>query len=130
MIVERARELRRQIETLAEALNDETALDNKELFPSWDVDAEYEVGKRVRYGDGLYRCVQAHTSQSNWNPSQVPALWTPVSLDEYPEWRQPTGAQDAYMIGDKVSHNEKHWISTADYNTWEPGVYGWNEVTA
>jgi hypothetical protein len=31
------------------------------------------------------------------------------------------------MTGDKVSHNEKHWISDVDANVWEPGVYGWTE---
>ena len=129
MIIERARELRKQIELLAENLNDETALDNKELFPNWDINVEYEVNKRVHYGDNLYRCVQTHTSQANWNPSQTPALWTRVFIEEWPEWVQPSGAQDAYMINDKVSHNEKHWINTIDYNTWEPGVYGWDEVT-
>ena len=128
MIADRARELRQQIETLAEALNDETALDNKELFPKWETDFDYETGKRVRYGDNLYRCVQAHTSQPNWNPSQTPALWTRVFIEEWPEWIQPSGAQDAYMTGDKVSHSDKHWISTVDYNTWEPSVYGWDEV--
>jgi len=44
------------------------------------------------------------------------------------EWRQPTGAQDAYHNGDKVTHNGSTWISTIDNNVWEPGVYGWNKV--
>ena len=47
---------------------------------------------------------------------------------EFPEWRQPTGAHDAYSKGDKVSHNGKHWVSDVDGNVWEPGVYGWSEV--
>ena len=47
---------------------------------------------------------------------------------KYPEWRQPTGAHDAYAKGDKVSHNEKHWISEVDGNVWTPGTYGWSEV--
>lgn len=38
------------------------------------------------------------------------------------------GAQSAYAMGAKVSHNGKHWISTADANVWEPGVYGWEEA--
>ena len=42
--------------------------------------------------------------------------------------KQPTGAQDAYAKGAKVSHNGKHWVSTADNNVWEPGVYGWDEA--
>ena len=44
------------------------------------------------------------------------------------EWKQPTGAQDAYSKGDKVSHSSKHWVSDYDANVWEPGVYGWSEV--
>lgn len=32
---------------------------------------------------------------------------------------------DNVPLGAKVSHNEKHWISTYDNNTWEPGVFGW-----
>lgn len=32
------------------------------------------------------------------------------------------------MLGDKVSHLEKHWVSTMDYNVYEPSVYGWNEI--
>jgi hypothetical protein len=43
----------------------------------------------------------------------------------YPIWIQPTGAQDAYQINDKVSHNGQNWNSTAANNVWEPGVYGW-----
>ena len=50
-----------------------------------------------------------------------------VSLDEWPVWVQPIGASDAYNKGDKVSHNEKNWISDVDANVWEPGVYGWTE---
>lgn len=52
---------------------------------------------------------------------------TDIPIDEYPEWKQPTGAQDAYMKGDKCSHNDKHWISDYDNNVWEPGVFGWAE---
>lgn len=35
---------------------------------------------------------------------------------------------ETLTIGDKVSHNEKHWICNMDYCTYEPGVYGWDEV--
>jgi hypothetical protein len=56
-------------------------------------------------------------------------LWTEVAAPgEIPDWKQPTGAQDAYAKGDKVKHNEKIWVSTIDANVWEPGVYGWDEV--
>ena len=126
--LEYARRLRRLIEKAAVSLDDESALSGVELFPEWKADTAYSVGDRVRDNNVLYKCVQAHTSQSDWRPSITPALWVVVSLDEWPEWVQPTGAQDAYNIGDKVSHNDQHWTSIVDANVWEPGVYGWLEA--
>lgn len=121
--------LRALIEKAAASLSDADALDGVELFPTWEAGVDYAVQERIRYDGTLYRCEQAHTSQTGWEPPNVPALWTAVSLDEWPEWVQPTGAQDAYQTGDKVTHNETHWISTVDANVWEPGVYGWELVT-
>ena len=120
--------LRKMIEKAAVSLTDEDALEAVELYPMWAVNTAYTADERIRHEDILYRCVQPHTSQEGWEPPNVPALWARVSLDEWPEWIQPTGAQDAYSIGYKVSHNEKHWISAVDSNVWEPGVYGWDEV--
>lgn len=42
-----------------------------------------------------------------------------------PAWVQPTGAHDAYQIGDRVTHNDQVWVSTVADNVWEPGVFGW-----
>ena len=122
-----AKKLREMIIKASMSLNDEDALQAVELYPAWQADTTYTVDKRIRYNSTLYRCVQAHTSQTDWTPDVTPALWTIVSLDEWPKWRQPTGAQDAYRIGDKVSHNDKHWVNNIDNNVWEPGVYGWEE---
>lgn len=123
-----AYKLREMIVKASTSLSDEDALEAVELYPLWKTGTAYAVDERIRYGETLYRCVQAHTSQDDWTPDVTPALWTVVSLDEFPEWVQPTGAQDAYRIGDKVSHNDKHWVNTLDYNTYEPGVYGWDEI--
>lgn len=46
------------------------------------------------------------------------------------EWRQPTGAHDAYPLGAVVAHNGKNWESTVAANVWEPGVSGWKEDAA
>ena len=128
MTREHAYRLRAMIEKASISLTDEDALQAVELYPAWTTGTAYTVDERIRYNATLYRCVQAHTSQVDWTPDVTPALWTVVSLDEWPEWVQPTGAQDAYRVGDKVSHNGKHWTNTLDYNTYEPGVYGWSEV--
>lgn len=123
-----ALKLREMIVKSSVSLSDEDALEAIELYPAWKTGTAYAVDERIRYEDTLYRCVQAHTSQDDWTPDITPALWVIVSLDEFPEWVQPTGAQDAYRIGDKVSYNGKHWINTVDYNTYAPGVYGWDEL--
>lgn len=126
---DKARHLRPYIEEAAASLPDEDALEAVELFPAWAVDTAYSVGIRVRYEDKLYRCEQAHTSQTGWEPDKTPALWTEVAEPgEIPVWRQPTGAQDAYRIGDKVhfpAENDPVYVSTIDYNTYAPDVYGW-----
>lgn len=108
-------------------LDDDQAESVTALFPDWETSKAYAVGDRVKYNGLLYRCVQAHTSQADWTPDAVPALWVRTSTEEWPEWIQPTGAHDAYNKGDKVSHNEKHWVSDIDANIYEPGVYGWTE---
>ena len=43
-------------------------------------------------------------------------------MDEWPQWSQPIGAADAYMKGDKVSYEDKHWVSDIDNNVWAPGT--------
>ena len=124
----KAKQLRALIESLAITLDDTTALTGVELFPAWATDTAYAVGNRVQYNGVLYKCVQAHTSQADWMPDATPALWVIVSVEEWPEWIQPTGAHDAYDKDAKVSHNGKHWKSTMDANVYEPGVYGWEEI--
>ena len=123
--------LRRMIERAAVSLGDEDALFAVELFPAWKTDTAYAVDERIRYGDKLYRCVQAHTSQTDWTPDATPALWTEVAKPgEIPVWVQPTGAQDAYSKGDRVWYPEKDtdvWVSIVDSNVWQPGVYGWEK---
>ena len=126
----KAKQLRQLIEQLAVTLDDETALTGVELFPMWAIDIAYAIGDRVQHGGTLYKCVQAHISQADWTPDATPALWVVVTVEEWPEWVQPTGAQDAYAKGSKVTHNGKKWISSYDANVWEPGVYGWEEQSA
>ena len=125
----KAKQLRQLIEQLAVTLDDETALTGIELFPAWVVGKAYAVNDRAQYNGTLYKCIQAHTSQSDWMPSATPALWKTVSVDEYPEWVQPTGAHDAYNIGDKVTYNGQHYVCTSNANVYAPDVYGWDLIT-
>lgn len=101
------------------------------LYDVWQTGREYKKDDKCIYLGNLYSCIQPHTSQDDWTPAVVPALWKREksgSGEEYPDWAQPYGAHDAYAKDDKVSHNGSHWISTVDGNIWEPGVYGWEVV--
>lgn len=130
--IERAKELRAIIEAAILELNqdDATALGNIELYAMWQSGKAYTVGERIQYGDKLYKCVQAHTSQDDWTPDVTPALWVIVSVEEWPEFIHPTGAHDVYNKGDKVTYNGKHYISLIDANAYSPDEYpaGWEEV--
>ncbi len=132
-----AKKLRNMIESYAVSLPDEEAISVVELYPVWKPNTHYdrsECDVRVRDPDNnyLYRLIPIeHDSQSDWPPRLVPAIWARVDdpTEEWPEWKQPQGAHDAYTAGRKVSHNGKHWINTyGDGNIWEPGVFGWEEV--
>ena len=126
---ERARALRPYIEKASTSLTDEDALQAVELFPQWVTGHAYVVDERLQYNGVLYRVVQAHTSQADWTPDITPALFVVVSLDEWPEFVQPTGAHDAYNKGDKVTFEGKHYISLIDGNVYSPAAYpaGWQK---
>ena len=113
-------------------IDDVTATENVEQFAPWAYPIAYKKGNIRRYGSDLYRCNQDHTSQADWTPAAAASLWSKIGdpTEEWPEWSQPVGAHDAYNAGAKVSHNGKHWTSDVASNVWEPGVYGWTEVTA
>ena len=127
---ERAEKMRIQLNNITKDFTDEKALENKELFPNWNKDSfSYSTGMIVYYKDELYKVIQAHTSQADWAPDVAVSLFVKISIEEFPEWVQPQGAHDAYSLGDKVTYNNKHWESVVDANIWQPGVYGWQEIT-
>ena len=140
MTREEAIRFRDHINEILEALDDEAALNVPDLFLPWKPGINYygppatedaPAQSRVQHGETLYKCLQSHTSQIGWEPDIAVSLWVKMDnpAEEWPEWIQPVGAQDAYEYGAQVSHNDKHWISTYEgANVWEPGVYGWDEV--
>lgn len=98
----------------------------------------YNTGDKVTYKGGTY---ESTIDGNVWPPDVYPAGWKLVedeqtpepepepTPEETPEWVQPAGAHDAYAKGAIVMHNGKKWKSDVDGNVWEPGVYGWTEVS-
>lgn len=130
-LTELARKLRPLIEQAVESLDDETAVQGVQLYPAWAAGVAVQVGQRYQYNGQLYKVVQAHTTQADWTPDKTPALFVVVSLDEWPEFVQPTGAHDAYKTGDKITYNGEHYVCKMDACTWSPSEYpaAWEKVT-
>ena len=131
-----ASQLRRAIQLFAASLGEPEALEVSTIYDPWTPGRAYGVGEYLTYGVNavgdpqLYRVAQAHTSQADWLPDKLPALYTPLGLTAagYPVWSRPTGAHDAYNTGDVVDYGGTLYRCTVDGNVWEPGVYGWTQA--
>ena len=137
-----AEQLRKALQMYCQTLTDEQAMEVATVYPAWAAGITYKAQEMVTCGVNevgdpqLYRCIQAHTSQSDWTPDKTPALWSAIGLapDDVPIWSQPTGAADAYNIGDRVHYPDADgpvYVSKIDGNVWSPAAYpaGW-EVEA
>ena len=76
--------------------------------------------------------LQDHTSQSDWTPDTAASLYVEVANPaiEYPDFKKPTGAHDAYAKGDKVTYKGEKYISKIDGNVYAPDEYpaAWEKV--
>ena len=115
--------------------------DTPQLYEVWKPGMAVKIGQMLVHNivtaetsePKLYQVVQAHTTQSDWQPQNVPALFVLAAPPGViPDWIQPTGAHDAYQIGDKVRFNGKVYESKINANVWSPSVYpaGWKEIVA
>lgn len=73
-------EIAEAMRPVLDVLTDEQAIGFAEKYPTWDVGINYPVGARVYYNGDLYRVIQAHTSQGDWLPDVVPALYGKIAL--------------------------------------------------
>ena len=70
---------------------------------TWRPGLAVQVGDVFSYNASLWRCLQAHTTQSDWPPDATPALWRKVEViheDEVRVWQ--TGMD--YIVGDEVAY--------------------------
>lgn len=138
--VQAAEQFRRALQMFAQTLTNEEAMEIATVYPPYAVGKAYKVDEMFTYGlnevgdPQLYRVVQEHTSQADWIPSATPSLYTPIGLnaDGYPIWSRPTGAHDAYNIGDIVEFEGELYESTINGNVYSPEEYpqGWEKYEA
>jgi len=121
--------LQEKLDSIAEALPDDVAVEYLDLYPVWMEGMALGIGDRVQHDGGLYRVQQAHTAE---HPPSVntAALYTRINAPgEIPAWVQG----QSYAKDVQVTHGGKTWISMVDNNVWEPGADGvydsiWKEV--
>lgn len=129
--INEAKRLRPLIEKAVQSLSDTEAVEAMALHPRWEPGMQLSAGQRVQRDGVLYTALFAHTAQADWMPGVSPSLFAKVLIPdktEIPAWEQPAST-NPYTKGDKVTHGGKVWVSEIDVNTWEPGVYGWKEVS-
>ena len=138
--IQAAEQLRRALQIIAQEFNDEQAMEVATVFPTYIVGKAYKANELFTYGTNgvgdpqLYRVVKDHTSQDNWIPGTTgtESLYTPIGLTDkgYPIWSRPTGAHDAYGIGDIVDYDGTLYESIIEGNVYSPEEYpaGWKEV--
>lgn len=132
-IIAQAQAIRASMDNAGAVLTDEQALDNKMLYPLWAVGVSYAVDARVRYGEKLYKCLQAHTSQEGWTPDATPALWVEVApKGEYREIKANMLPTEAFAIGEIGWYKSKDnlYKSLINANVYTPDSYpsGWEKV--
>ena len=119
------------------ALTDEQALTVPNFFETWEnavkTGEELKADTVIRHGGELYRVAKDHTPQDQWELGEgTESLYTHITIggSGYEQWKQPTGAHDAYSYGDIVEFSGELWQSTVqgeNTNVWQPGVYGWEK---
>jgi hypothetical protein len=63
---------------------DEQALENIELFPTWQskIGVQVNQGDRLYFDDRLFKVLQTHTPQEDWRPDTTASLYVQVVLNE------------------------------------------------
>lgn len=112
-ILEQAQEIRTSIDSVTGTMADADAAKNPMLFLPWEVDTAYKVDDRRRYDGKVYKCLQAHTSQADWAPPVVPALWVVINTSS-------SGAIDEPIPASRGMEYEygKYYLDPEDNKTY------------
>ena len=68
-------------------VDDNTALRMRTYYPEWQPGMDCTAGDKVQHGDRLWRCLQAHSTITGWEPENAASLWEQVCESH-------TGAED------------------------------------
>jgi hypothetical protein len=101
-------------------------------FPELPSKGEVKRGEVYTHKGEVVRIIQDHnrSTVSHYDPKDVPALYLFRPVSGCPEWKQPSGAHDAYNIGDCCTYKGSKYESVINANVWSPDIYpaGWKKL--
>ena len=114
----------------ADELKDDAAEAFAGLFPDWEPAVAVAVGEVYRWDGTLVEVIQGHTTQADWTPDVVPALFKIHRTAAVSPFVQPTGGHDAYSIGEQVTLEGAVYESVINGNVWSPTANpaGWTLI--
>lgn len=92
---------------------------------AWQAGLSVQIGDVYSYAGFLWRCIQAHTTQTGWEPDKVPALWRKVEIIHEDTKRIWQAGVD-YALGDSVFYpdeNGAEYVCITAHTSqtgWEP----------
>jgi hypothetical protein len=101
MKLSEARALRAKLASAVQAIpkNSDKIYDAFILFEEWQAGKFYAANTKLRYKSRLYSVQQAHTSQADWTPDAVPAIYEVIpNANEDGTQEKPI----AYNVGMRV----------------------------
>lgn len=115
-----------QLKKLGETLTKEQILENELLFLEWSPRQNYLVGDKVYYKDGVYECLQEHTSYIDDTPWDLHDCWQQVLPDsKIDEWHSNSN----YANGDLITYEGDIYQSLIDGNNYLPDNSTYWEMT-
>lgn len=102
-----------------------------ERIDSYNIEAKITDEER----ESLYALARQHARPQYNYDTEIEAIWAAIRelqqaqeggtepADEWPQFVQPTGAHDAYGVGDKVTFNGARYVCKMANCVWSPAVY-------
>ena len=91
----------------------------------WQRGLSVQIGDVYSYAGFLWRCIQAHTTQTGWEPDKVPVLWRKVEIIHEDTKRIWQAGVD-YALDDSVFYPDENGMEYAcitahtSQTGWEP----------
>ena len=107
--------IKAQLDTIGDAAVAEVAA----LFPDWTPGAKVKPGDVLAWDGTLVEVIQGHTTQADWTPDKVPALFRIHRTPEMTAWV----AGIAVAAGERFAFGGATWEVVQAHTTqkgWEP----------